>query len=154
LPDLNRRGGLIPAEAFAWHRELLASDGDRYDQRVRTRIEPGGQIAAADYIEVLHGRRRLIKAAARRLDGFDAALLPSVAMLPPTVDSLDRGDAAHYTERNLKALRNTSVANFLDTCAISLPTGDGPTGLMLMGKPMTDHALLAVARTVEAALAR
>ena len=51
---------------------------------------------------------------------------------------------------------NTTVGNFLDRCAISLPIDvEGlPVGLMLMGEAMGDQALFAVARAVEAVLKR
>ncbi len=157
LPHINRQGGLATAEAYAWHRELLASRGDEYDQRVRTRIEPGRDMSAAHYIEVLQHRRRLIAAAAERSVGLDAFVLPTVAILPPTVGGFDDGDRDHYSKQNLLCLRNTSVGNFLDGCAISVPAsapGEPPVGLMLMGGPMADHRLLAAARTVAGLVGR
>jgi aspartyl-tRNA(Asn)/glutamyl-tRNA(Gln) amidotransferase subunit A len=153
LPHLNRHGGLAAPEAWAWHRELLEARGDQYDQRVRTRIEPGGAASAEYYIEVILARRRLMAAAVERMRGLDAFVLPTVPILPPTIASFDDGDRHYYTDRNLLTLRNTSIGNFLDTCAISLPAAGPPVGLMLMGRPGGDADLLAVARTVEAALA-
>ena len=53
-------------------------------------------------------------------------------------------------------LRNTFIGNFLDTCSISVPAhqpGEGPVGLMLLGRPGGDRALLEAGRAVEAALA-
>ena len=158
IPHLYRQGGLAAAEAWAWHRSLIESRGDEYDQRVRTRIEPGANASAEYYIEVLQGRQQLIALAADRLAGLDAFLSPTVAMVPPSVASLDGADRDHYSAANLLSLRNTSVGNFLDTCSISLPIGgagpdDPPVGLMLTGHPMGDARLLAAARTVEAVLA-
>jgi len=52
-------------------------------------------------------------------------------------------------------LRNTTIANFLDRCAISLPchaSGEAPVGLMLMGEAMGDARLLAISVAVEALL--
>ncbi len=156
FPRINAKGGLASAEAFAWHRELMAADGDRYDQRVRTRIAPGGDLTAWEYLEVQAERRRLMAAAECHLSGFDAFVLPTVALVPPTVDSFADGDPAYYGDRNLLSLRNTMVGNFLDTCAISVPApsdGGEPVGLMLMGRPFGDADLLAAARTVEQVLA-
>jgi aspartyl-tRNA(Asn)/glutamyl-tRNA(Gln) amidotransferase subunit A len=157
LPEINRMGGLATAEAYHWHRELLASDGDRYDQRVRRRIEPGARISAADYLDVVGARTRLIERAAEVLVGFDAFVLPTVAIVPPTVASLDEGDPDHYNATNLLCLRNTSVGNFLDACAISVPAsapGEPPVGLMLMAGPGADHQLFSLARTIETLLDR
>ena len=63
---------------------------------------------------------------------------------------------AEYNRINMLLLRNTSVANFLDRCSVSLPIhrrGEAPVGLMLTGECMADKALLAVAAGVEADLA-
>jgi len=54
-------------------------------------------------------------------------------------------------------LRNSSIGNFLDRCAISLPCqepGEAPVGLMLMGETDGDRSLFAVASGIEAALPR
>lgn len=158
IPYLYRQGGLAAAEAWAWHRELIETRGDEYDQRVRTRIEPGSAASAEYYIEVLQGRKRLMALAADRLRGLDGFLSPTVPILPPAVASFDDGDRDYYSTRNLLTLRNTSVGNFLDTCSISLPIGvepgqPTPIGLMLTGRPNGDHELLGAARAIEAVLA-
>ena len=152
MPTINAIGGLAPAEAYHWHRRLLAERGDGYDQRIRRRIEPGGQQSAADYLDVVEARDRLIAAAARRMAGFDAFVLPTVAILPPPIDTVDGDDPDAYSTANLLCLRNTAVGNFLDACAISVPSsapGEAPVGLMLMAGPMQDAELFSVAQTVE-----
>jgi len=156
IGSLSPNGGLAAAEAYHWHRELLATSADGYDQRIRTRIEPGSKTTASEYIDILDGRRQLIEAAARHLAGFDAFILPTVAVTPPTVSSFDDGDADYYSSQNMLCLRNTAVGNMLDSCAISLPAvsdSGAPAGIMLMGPPMGDADLFSVARTVEAILA-
>ena len=62
-------------------------------------------------------------------------------------------DDAEYLRVNGTVLRNTSLANFLDRCAISLPLPAYPgTGIMLFGERMGDARLLAIAAAVERAL--
>lgn len=156
LADVNRGGGVAAAEAYHWHRQLLASSGDRYDQRVRTRIEAGSRLSAADYLEVLRHRQRFIQLFKRRTQSVDALVLPTVAMVAPTVDSFQSGDADYYGDRNLLALRNTSIGNFVDSCAISVPLcppehrSESPgVGFMLMAPAMHDAELLGVASSLE-----
>ncbi len=158
LPEVNRAGGLAAPEAYAIHRELLAHDGDRFDTRVRPRIETGSEMSAAQYIELLATRRRYIEAAERTMDGFDCFVLPTVANLPPTIDSFgfegDPGYMANYRALNNLSLRNTAVGNFLDGCAITLPiAGDEPVGLMLMSTTGRDRDLFSIARAVEGIVA-
>jgi len=60
-----------------------------------------------------------------------------------------------YAEHNLKYLRNTSLGNVLDLCAVALPcgfTGDGlPIGLMIYAKPFDEATALRVAYAYEQA---
>ena len=63
-------------------------------------------------------------------------------------------DAEFWRVNNL-LLRNTSVVNMLDGCAISLPChtpGELPVGLMLWHGAMHDHAVLQLALWAEACL--
>jgi aspartyl-tRNA(Asn)/glutamyl-tRNA(Gln) amidotransferase subunit A len=63
-------------------------------------------------------------------------------------------DDAYY-RTNLLVLRNSSIANFLDRCALSLPCnqpGQPPVGLMLMGEHGADRRLLGIGLTVEKVL--
>jgi aspartyl-tRNA(Asn)/glutamyl-tRNA(Gln) amidotransferase subunit A len=148
------RLGLAGAEAYAWHRVLLARAGDRYDPRIKARIVRGADILAADYLELMATRRRLIAEADAATAPYDALLLPTCPILPAPIAALD--DEAEYNRVNLLSLRNTTLGNFLDRCAISLPchrAGEAPVGLMLMGETMGDAKLFAIAAGVEAALA-
>ena len=164
LGNINAKGGLAVAEAFHWHRGLLASGADRYDQRVRNRIEPGADMSAAEYLDVLMARQAMIAIAEQRMSGFDCFVLPAVAVPPPTFASFEAGsdaeNAEYYGDINRLCLRNTSIGNFLDSCSISLPATPGraadldgpPVGVMLMGAPMDDKHLFAVALAVEKVL--
>jgi len=112
-------------------------------------MEPG------EYEALLKIRTAMIGTADGITSPFDGVLMPTVAMEAPVIADLD-GDEALYGSQNILALRNTTVGNFLDRCAISLPIPvDGlPVGLMVMGETMGDHRLLGVAQAVEATLCR
>ncbi|MDJ0684963.1 MAG: amidase [Alphaproteobacteria bacterium] len=154
LPSINAKGGLAASEAFAYHHALLAEKGALYDPRVGERIKKGALQSAADYIAITRARRRIIAEADRLTAPYDAVLTPTVAIIPPTLKELE--DDETYFRLNALVLRNTSVANFLDRCAISIPchrVGDAPVGLSLMGRRGGDHALFDAAVTVETILA-
>ena len=153
IATVTARGGLAAAEAYAWHRRLLADKGAGYDPRVRRRIEGGAQQSAADYIELLAARRAIIGRITAETAPYDALVLPTCPLVPPRIADLD--DEGEYNRVNLLQLRNTAVANFLDRCAISLPChrpGAPPVGLMLMGETGQDGRLLTVAAGVEGVL--
>jgi aspartyl-tRNA(Asn)/glutamyl-tRNA(Gln) amidotransferase subunit A len=153
LPAVNATGGFAASEAWAWHRRLIAEHGDRYDQRILARIRRGERMSAADYIDLVGHRARLIAAVAKRTAGFDAVVTPTCPIIPPALAEVE--PEAEYNRINLLLLRNTAVGNFLDRCSVSLPIqrpGEAPVGLMLTGETMADAQLLAVAAAVEAAL--
>lgn len=154
VPPARNRGTIAGAEAFAWHRSLLASSGSGYDPRVRSRIEGHAAMLAADYIELLRARAEAIAQMDAATAPFDALLLPTCPIVPPPLAALEADDAA-YGRANGLVLRNPTPANFLDRCAISLPchrAGEAPVGLMLVGETMGDARLFAVAAAVEALL--
>ena len=154
LPQINQKGGLVVAEAYAIHRELLARRKADYDPRVASRTLRGADISAADYIEVLAQRAAMIAESARLAAPYDALLMPTVVMVAPAIAPLEADDQL-YGKTNLAILRNPSVVNFLDGCALSIPChqpGQGPVGLMLVGQSGEDRRLLAVGLAVEAAL--
>lgn len=153
MPQINAKGGLTASEAYAWHRELIASDGPRYDPLILKRIMRGEAMSAADYLGAVKGRAEVIAGAAARTAPFDAVICPTVPLAPPPIAAVT--EESEYNRINLLLLRNTTIANFLDRCAISLPChlpGEAPAGLMLMGEAMADARLLAVAAAVERVL--
>ena len=151
LPQINRKGGFPAAEAYTFHRERLKSEADQYDPRVSVRILRGRDQSAADYIELVAARRDLCLRTDQRLACFDAVLMPTTPMVAPTFASLESD--ADYGRLNLLALRNPTLTNFLDRCAVSIPCqepGTAPVGLTLMGDRGDDRRLLSVAAAVEA----
>ena len=154
LPAINGGGGLVAAEAWHWHRELLAARGAQYDQRVAARIRRGQQQGAAEYIDLLDARAHLRLIARQRLAPYDAWLMPSVAIVAPEVAPLEADDTAFFATNGL-VLRNASVINFLDGCALSLPchaAGALPVGLGICGLAGSDARILSIGRAVEALL--
>jgi aspartyl-tRNA(Asn)/glutamyl-tRNA(Gln) amidotransferase subunit A len=154
LPVVNATGGFAASEAWAWHRKLVAEKGPGYDPRILARIRRGERMSAADYIDLVGHRARLIAAVAKRTVAFDAVVTPTCPIVPPAIAEVEA--EAEYNRINLLLLRNTAVGNFLDRCSISLPIhrpGEAPVGLMLTGEAMADAALLTTAQAVEAALA-
>jgi aspartyl-tRNA(Asn)/glutamyl-tRNA(Gln) amidotransferase subunit A len=150
---MNTKGGFAAAESYAWHRFLIVSHGDVYDPRVHMRILRGESISAADYIDLLESRRSLIARIAVRLKPYDALVLPTTANTPPRIADL-AGDKA-FTRENLRALRNCTLINMIDGCAISLPAhreGEVPVGLMLAATGGSDRRIFELAAAIEEAI--
>jgi aspartyl-tRNA(Asn)/glutamyl-tRNA(Gln) amidotransferase subunit A len=154
IPPLNSKGGLSGAEAFALHRQRIATHGADYDPRVLGRILKGADQSAADYIDLLQARARLCQEANILTQSFDALLLPTVPTIAPAIAPLEADDTL-YGDLNLLMLRNPSLFNMLDRCAFSIPChrpAEAPVGLMVVGQTMGDQALFSVAAGIEQAL--
>ena len=81
---------------------------------------------------------------------FDVVAFPTVPIIAPKMSAL--ADDAEYGRVNLLALRNPTVVNFLDRCAVSIPInapGEAPVGLNLMGETNADHRLISIAKSIE-----
>jgi aspartyl-tRNA(Asn)/glutamyl-tRNA(Gln) amidotransferase subunit A len=153
IGPVNAKGGFAASEAYAWHRALLAAKGSGYDPRIRVRIMRGEGMSAADYLELLPARARIIAEFDASTRDFDCVLMPTVPIVAPRIADLD--DEREYNRVNMLILRNTALGNFLDRCAISIPChrpGDAPVGLMLMGETMGDARLFRIAAAIEAML--
>ena len=150
ITTLNRRGGFAASEAYAWHRPLIAAKGPQYDPRVLVRIMRGKDIDAADYIDLMHQRTDLIRRVAAISDAYDAMIMPTVPIVAPPLADLESEERFRIV--NLLVLRNPTIANVLDRCAISIPchrAGDAPVGLMLVGDHGADRRLFAIAAAIE-----
>jgi aspartyl-tRNA(Asn)/glutamyl-tRNA(Gln) amidotransferase subunit A len=149
LPAINAKGGFAASEAYAWHQKLIARRGKDYDPIIHPRILRGREMSAANYIDLLAARADLQKRVSAVTANYDAVIMPSCAIVAPTKEEISTPDG--FTRKNLLLLRNTTVGNFLDRCAISLPchaAGELPVGFMLMGEAMADKRVLAMARSV------
>ena len=146
---VNAKGGFAPAEAFSIHREHLAKRADDFDPNVRVRIERGGKVSAADYVDMSRQRTRLIRAMDAQASAFDAWVLPTTPIVAPTIAEMQ--DSSTFNTKNMLLLRNTSTWNFFDMCAISIPIpGSGlPVGLMLVARNGHDRRLFEIAAGIE-----
>lgn len=155
LAELGANGGLVAAEAGAWHADLLAEQAGAYDPRVLSRIRLADAQRASDYVRMRGRRAALCRQADAELAGFDAVVLPSVPIVAPRIADLDDDEAFFRINRLL--LRNPAIANMLDLCSLSVPchrSGEAPVGLMLFGRHLADRRLLAIGMGVEAVLQR
>lgn len=157
LQAINATGGFSAAESYAWHRLLLERSGAGYDPRVAQRILRGAGMKAHEYIDLVRARRDWIARVEKVLAPFDAVVSPTVPITAPSIASVapdaERDD--EFFRVNALLLRNPSIINMLDGCAISLPChadGELPVGLMLWHGAMHDDAVLAVALQAERTL--
>ena len=150
MAAINAKGGISPPEACVIHRDRMARRAADIDPNVRVRIERGCAVSEADYADMMRERARLVRAMDARLSSLDALLMPTTSIVAPTIAEV--ADEKIFAARNAAVLRNTSIINFFDLCAISLPlpmaAGKMPVGLMLIARNGQDRRLLCIAGAV------
>ncbi|MBI4012517.1 MAG: amidase [Candidatus Rokubacteria bacterium] len=142
------------AEACAVNGKFLDTHFDALDPVVAHRMIAGRQLSAPDYFALLRRYAALRERVQRTLRDVDALLVPTTMIPPRPLAEIDRSRET-YIEYNGKYLRNTSLGNILNLCAVSLPCGftrDGlPIGLMIYAKPFREEMALRVAHAYEQA---
>ena len=148
---VNPRGILSGVEAYSWHRQWLKERADKYDPRVLVRIRPGETVTAANYIELLRSRENFVRTIHSAASGYDAMLMPTTPDIAPTIAEVIKDDESYF-RFNGRMLRNPSVVNLFDGCALSVPChdpGSAPVGMMIAGTQNTDRKILAIGLAVE-----
>jgi aspartyl-tRNA(Asn)/glutamyl-tRNA(Gln) amidotransferase subunit A len=147
-------GGISPPEAYAIHRKWIDREQE-IDPRVLERILRGGFVLAADYIDLLATRTRLMRRFTRANYDVDVLVMPTVPRIAPRIEDLERNPET-FRLANSNMLRNTSLINFLDGCALTLPIHaprQAPVGLMVVGFSGEDERVLSAGLAMETALA-
>ena len=143
------------AEAAHWHAPFLQTRSAEYSPGVRARLAIGEKVLAVDYIAAREARERLRRAVDAALHGCDALVLPTLAIVAPTLgaQNVTMSDGQEVPVRSAM-LRLTQLFNITGHPAISLPvpTNGLPVGLQLVGRRDQTAALLATARAGEQAL--
>ncbi|MEP3783309.1 MAG: amidase family protein [Ascidiaceihabitans sp.] len=137
-------------ESRGHHGTYFDNAPDDLDPRVAARMARADGVTAIDYARTLAARETLI-AEAKRLFNETPIVMPSVAIMPPKYDDL-RDDVA-FDRINLLALRNTSFANLIDGCSVSLPISNHPgAGLMITASAGQDEMLVTMAESLQGVL--
>ena len=152
--SLQRGGGLAAAESWAWHAHRMVQHEVEYDPRVAMRIRRGAALGAAEVAALHRERRDWITRMEAAVAGWDALLSPTVPIVAPRTAPLVASDDAFFAA-NALLLRNPSLVNLLDGCALSLPChrpSDWPVGLMVWGPADADDRVLSVSLAIESVL--
>jgi len=151
LPCMMHKGSIVAAEAYKWHGDLAKKKANLYDPRILGRVMRGGSMSAADYLDWCEFRQMLIERANAVWAQFDAVIMPTVPIIAPPINDIVCSDS-FWEKTNASLLRNPSLVNLLDGCAITLPCsqkGDAPVGLMIVGVNGADRHILQIGMAVE-----
>jgi aspartyl-tRNA(Asn)/glutamyl-tRNA(Gln) amidotransferase subunit A len=149
-----RRALMIAAEALAVNGRFIDRQFDVLDPVISHRMRAGRELSATDYFAVLRQWAGLRQRVGRTLADVDAVLVPATMIPPRPLTEIDTSIET-YGQANLGYLRNTSLGNILNLCAVVVPcgfSGQGlPIGLMIYAKPFDEATALRVAWAYEQA---
>ncbi|WP_211313876.1 amidase family protein [Marinomonas piezotolerans] len=131
---------------------LFSLEDERLDPRVRQRIKRGESVSDQTFNDTCAQRAALIEHS--QADYADTVfMMPTVACLAPKFEELESDE--EFDRINLLCLRNTTFANVIDGCSISLPYqfNSHTMGIMLTAMNGKDRSLLALARAIQPLLA-
>jgi len=152
--DLKKRALFIAYEASKVNKKLLSEHFAELDPVIADRMKAGENLTLENYRILRQKWVALEENLVERLKECQAILAPTT-MIPAR--SLTEVDVSleTYMEINGKYLRNTSIGNILNLCAVSVPCGftaDGlPIGLMIYAKPFDEATALRIAYAFEQA---
>ncbi|WP_319545420.1 amidase [Ruegeria conchae] len=155
VPELNDAMGLsgvlYTTEAYGLWRDVIEANPEAMYPEILERFRMGKAYTGPDYVaawSMLTACRQAWDAATA---GFDAVLAPTAPILPPNLDRL-MNDHDYYVTENLLALRNTRIGNLMGLAALTLPTGTPGCGLMMLGYPGSEEALIRLGSAAESVL--
>lgn len=160
LDVANRMSSLIAAvEGATLHRRWLETRTDEYGPQTRARLLRGLEARAADYVEALRLRGRILTAFGDAVFArADVLHTPTMPMAAPTIAESDVGAEAGFTEYLQRFGHCTRPISYLGLPAISVPaglTGDGlPCAIQLVARPFDEARLLTLAHAYEQAVGR
>ena len=156
VPELNEAMGLsgvlYTTEAYGLWRDVIEANPDAMYPEILERFRAGKYAGGHEYVAAWSTLKACRAAWDTATSGFDAVLAPTAPILPPNLERL-MNDHDYYVSENLLALRNTRIGNLMGLAALSLPTGSPGCGLMMLGYPGSEEALLRLGSAAEAALA-
>ncbi len=145
-------GVLYTTEAYGLWKDVIEANPEAMYPEILERFRTGKDVSGPDYVAAWSKLKACRAAWDAATAEFDAVLAPTAPILPPNLERL-LSDHDYYVTENLLALRNTRIGNLMGLAALTLPTRTAGCGLMMLGYPGSEEALLRLGSAAETALA-
>ncbi len=141
----DRAGLLMSAESYASLRAITDDPTTDVAPEIRSRVNRGRSILAADLIELQTLKRRWKAQFAATFAPYDLLVLPGAAIVPPPIAAIDQS--------NMVLSIFGRFVNMLDLCATSVPLqlseGGLPIGLQIIARGFEDQLALQCGAAME-----
>jgi aspartyl-tRNA(Asn)/glutamyl-tRNA(Gln) amidotransferase subunit A len=150
LPPLSQYAAcnrvILLSEAYTIHQNWLKTRPGDYSSTTRRRVLPGAFLTAADYINALRMREKLVAAFYEAMEGFDAAVTVSSMETPANLSDMQEVERTY-------ARQARAPFNLIGNPAIAIPSGfhtNGlPLALQIVGHAFDEAMCFRVAWAVE-----
>ncbi len=141
-------------ESYVYHEPFLTKRAHLYQPETLKRIRSGQDVTASAYIEKSRELQKMRRAIVSIFSQVDVLITPTVPVLPPTIDALER-EPETLRPTELLMLRNTRPFNVWGLPTISVPCGFSksglPIGVQIAGAPGAEALVLRLAHAYEGA---
>jgi aspartyl-tRNA(Asn)/glutamyl-tRNA(Gln) amidotransferase subunit A len=150
MDDLNACASVLTSyEAIALHENTLSHHPEFYPDTVRRRLLTAACVSDEAYQSVRRLRGKYLSdVLARTFRNVDFIICPTIRKGAPRVDHIADDDSEAGGALSLELLRMNRPFSFLGLPALSMPVARDsngiPIGLQIIGRPFSDHHLLAL----------
>lgn len=144
---------ILHCEASSYHQTLLAQDPAGFSSVTRAHLEAGAQITGIELLSAQKIRATLMQVLVNELPDWDVLVLPTLPVPAPKHgdDWQEFGGCRVTTQDSMTWF--CWLGNLAGLPCLTIPVGNStgglPIGMMLMGKPDQDEALLAAAKVID-----
>jgi aspartyl-tRNA(Asn)/glutamyl-tRNA(Gln) amidotransferase subunit A len=146
---------IIMSEAASVHERWLRERPEDYGADVRARLRRGQFFSATHYLRAQRVRALLMEEVGQLVRSWAALVLPTIPFVAPRIDQDAVSIGDRTSDVRSTATRMTRLANLTGLPAITVPCGCGerglPVGLQVVGRPMDEATVLAIAHAYEQA---
>lgn len=144
---------ILHCEASAYHQNLLQSNADGFSSVTRAHLEAGTRLTGVEFLEAQKIRAQLVTYLTKDLPTWDALVLPTLPVPAPSHGE----DWQEFGKRRVTTQDSMTwfcwIGNLAGLPCLTMPVGKSvnglPIGMMLMGRPGGDEALLAAAKQID-----
>jgi len=144
---------ILHCEASAYHHNLLQANASGFSTVTRAHLEAGTRLTGVELLEAQKIRTQLIKQLTEKLPHWDALVLPTLPVPAPAHGE----DWQEFGMRRVTTQDSMTwfcwIGNLAGLPCLTLPVAKSvnglPIGMMLMGRPGKDEALLTTAKMIE-----
>jgi aspartyl-tRNA(Asn)/glutamyl-tRNA(Gln) amidotransferase subunit A len=146
---------IVSAEAYSIHEKDLRARAEQFGDDVRARLRWGECLLASHYLKAQRTRRLYRDRLLELFEAVDLLVTPTTPVPALPIDAIQQGGPDAYAAAARTLTQCTGPFNLAGVPALSLPCGFTvaglPIGLQLVGPPLSEAMLLAVAHAYEEA---